>query len=93
MPRNSSSRTAHEFDRSFLAIATACAGLGVALESTLLAERELETGRIVAPLAGRAKDVEYIGHYLVFPRAAGQRRAVHMFTEWLLNELGLAPQT
>ena len=81
------------FDRSFLAIATACAGLGVALESTLLAERELETGRIVAPLAGRAKDVEYIGHYLVFPRAAGQRRAVHMFTEWLLNELGLAPQT
>ena len=59
------------FDRSFLAIAVACAGLGIALESTRLAEREIETGRIVAPLAGRAKDVEYIGHYLVFPTPPG----------------------
>jgi LysR family glycine cleavage system transcriptional activator len=81
------------FDRSFLAIAVACAGLGIALESTRLAEKEIETGRIVAPLAGRAKDVEYVGHYLVFPHAARQRRAVRMFTEWLLNELGLPPQT
>jgi len=81
------------FDRSFLAIAVACAGLGIALESTRLAEREIETGRIVAPLAGRAKDVEYIGHYLVFPYADRQRRAVRIFTEWLLNELGLPPQT
>ena len=64
------------FDRSFIAIAAACEGLGVALESTRLAEREMKIGRIVAPLAGRAKDVEYIGHYLVFPRsgAATPRR-------------------
>ena len=80
------------FDRSFIAIAAACEGLGVALESTRLAEREMKLGRIVAPLAGRAKDVEYIGHYLVFPRYARQRRAVRVFTEWLLNELGLPPQ-
>ncbi len=80
------------FDRSFIAIAAACEGLGVALESTRLAEREMKLGRIVAPLAGRAKDVEYIGHYLVFPRAARQRRAVCVFTEWLLSELGLPPQ-
>jgi DNA-binding transcriptional LysR family regulator len=77
------------FDRSFIAIAAACEGLGVALESTRLAEREMKLGRIVAPLAGRAKDVEYIGHYLVFPRSARQRRAVCVFTEWLLSELGL----
>jgi LysR family transcriptional regulator, glycine cleavage system transcriptional activator len=81
------------FDRSFLAIAVACAGLGIALESTRLAEREIETGRIVAPLAGRAKDVDYIGHYLVFPYAGRQRRAVRIFAEWLLSELGLPPQT
>jgi LysR family transcriptional regulator, glycine cleavage system transcriptional activator len=80
------------FDRSFLAIAVACAGLGIALESTRLAEREIETGRIVAPLAGRAKDVEYVGHFLVFPRAARQRRAVRIFTEWLSKELGLQPE-
>lgn len=77
------------FDRSFLAIAAACDGLGVALESTRLAEKELKIGRIVAPLAGRAQDVEYIGHYLVYPRAWRQRRAVRVFTEWLLDELGL----
>ncbi|HZZ22091.1 MAG TPA: LysR substrate-binding domain-containing protein [Roseiarcus sp.] len=80
------------FDRSFLAIAVACAGLGIALESTRLAEREIETGRIVAPLAGRAKDVEYVGHFLVFPRAARQRRAARIFTEWLSKELGLQPE-
>jgi DNA-binding transcriptional LysR family regulator len=80
------------FDRSFIAIAAACEGLGVALESTRLAEREMKIGRIVAPLAGRAKDVEYIGHYLVFPRSARQRQAVGVFTKWLLNELGLPPQ-
>ncbi len=79
------------FDRSFLAIAAAADGLGVALESTRLAERELAGGRIVAPLAGKARDVEYTGHYLVFPRAARQRRAVRLFTDWLVAELGLPP--
>ena len=37
------------FDRSFLAIAAAGEGLGVALESTRLAERELASGRLVRP--------------------------------------------
>jgi len=77
------------FDRSFLAIAAACDDLGVALESTRLAEREIRTGRLVAPLAGRAKDVEYVGHHLIFPRAGRQRRAVRVFTAWLLAALGL----
>ncbi len=40
------------FDRSFLALAAAADGLGVALESTRLAEREIAAGRLVAPLAG-----------------------------------------
>jgi LysR family transcriptional regulator, glycine cleavage system transcriptional activator len=35
------------FDRSFLAISTAAAGLGVALDATLLAEREQTTGRLL----------------------------------------------
>jgi len=55
------------FDRSFLAIAAAADGLGVALESTLLAEREIGRGRLVAPLAGRAQDIRYVGHHLVYP--------------------------
>lgn len=80
------------FDRSFLAIAAAVDGLGVALESTRLAERELRRGTLVAPLAGLAEDVRYVGHFLVFPRTARQRRTVRLFGSWLLGELGLDPQ-
>ena len=75
------------FDRSFLAIAMASSGLGVTLESTRLAEREIATGKLVAPLDGRSVDVRYVGHYLVFPRASRQRRAVRAFVEWITSEL------
>lgn len=77
------------FDRSFLAIAAAADGLGVALESTRLAERELASGRLVRPLAGRAEDVRYVGHHLVFPRSASRRHTVRLFAKWLSTELGL----
>jgi LysR family transcriptional regulator, glycine cleavage system transcriptional activator len=77
------------FDRSFLAITAAADGLGVALESTRLAERELASGRLVRPLAGQAEDVRYIGHHLVFPRSTRQRHILRLFTKWLGAELGL----
>jgi len=74
-------------DRSFLAIAMASSGLGVTLESTRLAEREIATGRLIAPLAGRSVDIRYVGHHLVFPRASRERRAVRAFTDWIKSEL------
>ncbi|OYX88223.1 MAG: LysR family transcriptional regulator [Rhizobiales bacterium 17-65-6] len=77
------------FDRSFMAIAAAVDGMGVALESTRLAEREIAQGRLVAPLAGRAQDVRYVGHYLVFPRIAKARRSVRMFAKWMTEELAV----
>ncbi len=64
------------FDRSFLAIAAAADGLGVALESTLLAERELASGRLVMPLAGRSNDITYTGHHLVYPTLSRQQSLV-----------------
>lgn len=81
------------FDRSFMAIAAAADGLGVALESTRLAERELMDGRLVAPLSGLAQDVRYVGHFLVFPRIAMPRRSVGSFADWLLAELELSPHS
>jgi LysR family glycine cleavage system transcriptional activator len=75
------------FDRSFLAIAAAGDGLGVALESTLLAERDLASGRLVMPLAGRARDVTYIGHHLVVPRLERANKLVAVFAEWLRSEI------
>ena len=77
------------FDRSFMAIAAAADGLGVALESTRLAEREIAQGRLVAPLDGIGQDLRYIGHFLVFPAKAKPRRSVRIFADWIVQELGL----
>lgn len=80
------------FDRSFLAIAFATQGLGVALESTRLAERELASGRLVMPLEQTSIPVNYVGHNLVFPRHVRQRQPLRTFAEWLLAELGVEAQ-
>jgi LysR family glycine cleavage system transcriptional activator len=80
------------FDRSFLAIAAAAQGLGVALESTRLAERELASGRLVVPLEHSSIPVRYVGHNLVFPRYVRQRHPLKTFSEWLLAELGVEAQ-
>lgn len=77
------------FDRSFLAIGAAADGIGVALDSTRLAERELADGRLVAPLAGRAQDIRTVDHNLVFPRLAKNRRPVRLLIRWLAAELGI----
>ncbi len=77
------------FDRSFLAISAAADDLGVALELTRLAERELATGRLVRPLAGMAEDVVYTGHWLVCPRAKRYSRPIVLFLAWLAQELKL----
>jgi DNA-binding transcriptional LysR family regulator len=76
------------FDRSFLSISAAADGLGVALESTRLAERELASGRLVRPLPD-ARDVVYVGHFLTFPRAERYRLELLVLTGWLAAELGI----
>lgn len=78
------------FDRSFLALVAAADGLGIALESTRLAEREIASGRLVAPLAGRATDLRYVGHHLVFPAASRRRAPLRVFARWLTEELEIS---
>lgn len=80
------------FDRSFLAIAFAVDGMGVALESTTLAERELENGRLAAPLLDRSESVRYIGHHLVIPQSTRQRQIVRRFSNWMSRERGVDSQ-
>lgn len=77
------------FDRSFLALSAAVDGLGVALESTRLAEREIADGRLVRPLP-KARDVTYVGHWLAFPRAERYRPELLLLTGWLAAELGIS---
>ncbi|WP_313516835.1 LysR substrate-binding domain-containing protein [Pseudomonas sp.] len=75
------------FDRSSMAISAAVDGLGVVLESTLLAQREIAAGKLVAPLRGLSNSVRYVGHYLVHPRRHRQHDAFTQFKRWLLEEL------
>lgn len=75
------------FDRSGMAIAAAVDGLGVIMESTLLTERELAAGTLVAPLRDRTISVRYVGHYLVHPKRHRQHAAFAQFKRWLLLEL------
>lgn len=77
------------FDRSNMAIAAAVNGMGIVLESTLLAEGELQKGLLVAPLRSVTHDIQYIGHYLVYPRRRTRHEAAEVFKKWLLDELGV----
>ena len=61
------------FDRSFLAIAAAAEGLGVALEFDAPGRARARLGRLVMPLHGSAVPIRYVGHNLVFPRHVRQR--------------------
>jgi LysR family glycine cleavage system transcriptional activator len=68
---------------SSIAIDAAVAGLGVILESELLAEQEIRDGRLVAPFDGDAFGVEASSYFLVRP--AGSKNGVHVrqFEAWL----------
>lgn len=80
------------FDRSSMGISAAVDGLGVVLESLLLAERELASGQLVCPLRGTTNSVRYVAHYLVHPRRHRHHEAFTRFKNWLLGELGQTPR-
>ncbi|HYG89872.1 MAG TPA: transcriptional regulator GcvA [Azospirillum sp.] len=78
------------FDRSFMAISAAVDGLGVCLESLLLAQRELETGQLVAPFGLQGLTIQ--GHSLTFLKARGDLPKIRSFQDWLFSELGVVTQ-
>ncbi|MBP2237089.1 DNA-binding transcriptional LysR family regulator [Sinorhizobium kostiense] len=77
------------FDRSFLAVDAAVNGLGIALESDLLARRELQSGKLVRPFQGICRDNRYIGHYVAYPKSGSQRRLARVFADWLTRQYAL----
>jgi LysR family glycine cleavage system transcriptional activator len=70
-------------DRSTIAIDAAVAGLGVILESELLAEQELRDGRLAAPFGGDAFAVETASYFLVRPAGSRNGSRVAKFEAWL----------
>jgi len=79
------------FDRSFMAISAAVDGLGVCLESLLLVQRELEAGRLVAPLGFDGPKVQ--GYTLNLLKSRAELPKVAGFQRWLFRELEATPMS
>lgn len=73
------------FDRSFMAINTAIDGLGVCLESRLLVQRELESGRLMMPLGSAGPKIRC--HSLVYRRSRANVPKISIFRKWLAKAL------
>ncbi|WP_172642522.1 transcriptional regulator GcvA [Azoarcus sp. KH32C] len=73
------------FDRSFMAISAAVDGLGVCLESLLLAQRELDSGRLVAPFGLDGPKVQ--GYTFNLLKSRAELPKIRSFQDWLFDEL------
>jgi LysR family transcriptional regulator, glycine cleavage system transcriptional activator len=73
------------FDRSFMSISTAVDGLGVCLDSTLLAQKELATGRLVKPLGDDGPEIQ--GHRLACLLEKKDLPKIVAFRTWLAPAL------
>jgi LysR family glycine cleavage system transcriptional activator len=73
------------FDRSFMAIGAAADGLGVCLESLLIAQREIESGRLVAPLGLVGLQVN--GYTLAVLKSRAELPKIRSFLDWLFAQL------
>lgn len=73
------------FDRSFMSISAAVDGLGVCLESLLLVERELESGKLVAPLGRSGARIQ--AYTFNVQKSKVDLPKIRSFQHWLFSEL------
>ncbi|MCI9867673.1 LysR family transcriptional regulator [Rhizobium skierniewicense] len=73
------------FDRSHMAIDAAVRGMGIALESTLMMGDEIESGRLVCPVAS-PPTVRITTQWIVCPRDHLRQKKVRIFLDWLRLE-------
>ncbi|RCW68666.1 LysR substrate-binding domain-containing protein [Pseudorhodoferax soli] len=86
------SRIRQSFDRAALSIAAAADGLGIALESTRLAERELARGELVELGSKEFKRVLRETHFLSQRTNERHLDKIKKFRTWLLAQLPSAPK-
>ena len=75
------------FDRAALVISAAADGMGIALESARLAERELRRGELVILGDGRFEPVRLAMHYLSVRTPEIKTERVRVFIDWLQARL------
>jgi len=73
------------FDRTFMTVAAAVDGLGVALESRMMLQRELEGGRLALPFGGEGPRL--VCHRLLFLKSKSNLPKMRVFRDWLFDEL------
>jgi len=85
-------KSAHDLwlDRSAMAIEAAVKGLGVVLESEILAEEELRDGRLIEPFSDPKYCVDNISYYLLRSSSLRNSAEAAVFEKWLRAELELA---
>jgi LysR family glycine cleavage system transcriptional activator len=70
------------FDRSHMAIDAAADGMGIALESRMMMERELRDGTLVCPITD-PPSVRIVTQWIVCPRDHLRQKKVRLFLDWL----------
>ena len=81
------------FDRSTMAIEAAVSGLGVVLESELLAAQELKDGRLVAPFIDVSFEVETTTYFLIKTASSANKPQIAAFEVWLRTAIASANLT
>lgn len=84
-------RYALRFDRAMVSLDAAIQGMGVALESTTVAQPHLEAGRL-KPVFRAEWHVEVQAHFAVYPARHASRPPVRLFLDWLHREAGATVQ-
>ena len=75
------------FDRSYMSLETAALGLGIALESLMLASVRIKEGALV-PVFDSTHAVEVGAHHLVYPPQNAELPRVTRFIAWIEREIG-----
>lgn len=73
------------FNQSALVVEAAAAGRGVALAKKAIAAGDLASGRLIAPFADGASDLEF-GYWIVWPRWRTPSKLARAFMTWLKAE-------
>ncbi len=74
-----------QFDRAHLALAAACDGLGLALESTLQARDLLASNRLVMPFG--ESSIGTVAHRIVYRREDRASPEIVAFNEWIMARM------
>ena len=77
------------FDRAAMSISAAADGMGVALESTRLAEREITRGDLVVVGADEFDPILQEIHFLSYRSVEHKLQKVSAFRDWLLSQTEL----